>query len=79
MLVLGLIRHNYYKKKQFFFDFSFVKTKNKYTFAHRFTRTQNESVLTERKMGVYQSGQMGQTVTLLEYSFGGSNPSAPTN
>jgi hypothetical protein len=29
-------------------------------------------------MGVYQSGQMGQTVNLLSYDFGGSNPSAPT-
>ncbi len=30
------------------------------------------------KKGVYQSGQMGQTVNLLTYVFGGSNPSAPT-
>ncbi len=29
-------------------------------------------------MGVYQSGQMGQTVNLLVYAYGGSNPSAPT-
>ena len=29
-------------------------------------------------MGVFQSGQMGQTVNLLLFSFGGSNPSAPT-
>ena len=28
--------------------------------------------------GVYQSGQMGQTVNLLVHTFGGSNPSAPT-
>jgi hypothetical protein len=28
--------------------------------------------------GVYQSGQMGQTVNLLVYAYGGSNPSAPT-
>jgi hypothetical protein len=28
--------------------------------------------------GVYQSGQMGQTVNLLAYAYGGSNPSAPT-
>ena len=28
--------------------------------------------------GVFQSGQMGQTVNLLLFSFGGSNPSAPT-
>ena len=31
-----------------------------------------------RKTGEYQSGQMGQTVNLLVYTFGGSNPSSPT-
>ena len=30
-------------------------------------------------MGKYQSGQMGQTVNLLAYAFGGSNPSLPTH
>ena len=30
------------------------------------------------KKGKYQSGQMGQTVNLLVYTFGGSNPSLPT-
>ena len=29
-------------------------------------------------MGSFQSGQMGQTVNLLSYDFGGSNPSLPT-
>ncbi len=29
-------------------------------------------------MGKYQSGQMGQTVNLLAFAFGGSNPSLPT-
>ncbi len=29
--------------------------------------------------GKYQSGQMGQTVNLLAYAFGGSNPSLPTS
>ena len=29
-------------------------------------------------LGKYQSGQMGQTVNLLAYAFGGSNPSLPT-
>ena len=29
--------------------------------------------------GEYQSGQMGQTVNLLSYDFGGSNPSSPTD
>ena len=29
-------------------------------------------------MGGYQSGQMGQTVNLLSFDFGGSNPSPPT-
>ena len=34
---------------------------------------------TEHKIkGSYQSGQMGQTVNLLAYAFGGSNPSLPT-
>ena len=28
--------------------------------------------------GGYQSGQMGQTVNLLAFAFGGSNPSPPT-
>ena len=31
-----------------------------------------------RQPGRYQSGQMGQTVNLLAYAFGGSNPSLPT-
>ena len=30
-------------------------------------------------MGKYQSGQMGQTVNLLAFAFGGSNPSLPTH
>jgi hypothetical protein len=30
-------------------------------------------------MGKYQSGQMGQTVNLLVFTFGGSNPSFPTS
>jgi hypothetical protein len=30
-------------------------------------------------MGRYQSGQLGQTVNLLAYAFGGSNPPLPTN
>ena len=29
-------------------------------------------------MGKFQSGQMGQTVNLLSFDFGGSNPSPPT-
>ena len=31
-----------------------------------------------KEKGGYQSGQMGQTVNLLAYAFGGSNPSPPT-
>ena len=31
-----------------------------------------------KTLGKYQSGQMGQTVNLLAYAFGGSNPSLPT-
>ncbi len=29
-------------------------------------------------LGGFQSGQMGQTVNLLSFDFGGSNPSPPT-
>ena len=32
----------------------------------------------EQNKGSYQSGQMGQTVNLLAYAYGGSNPSLPT-
>ena len=32
----------------------------------------------KQNMGGYQSGQMGQTVNLLSFDFGGSNPSPPT-
>ena len=31
----------------------------------------------EENMGVFPSGQWGQTVNLLLFSFGGSNPPAP--
>ena len=31
-----------------------------------------------RDMGVFPSGQRGQTVNLLAYAYGGSNPPAPT-
>ena len=30
------------------------------------------------KLGSYQSGQLGLTVTQLSFDFGGSNPSLPT-
>ena len=33
---------------------------------------------TQKNMGVFPSGQWGQTVNLLLFSFGGSNPPAPT-
>lgn len=35
-------------------------------------------MVVEKNKGEYQSGQMGQTVNLLVYTFGGSNPSSPT-
>ena len=38
----------------------------------------NKAKCTFYMMGKYQSGQMGQTVNLLAYAFGGSNPSLPT-
>ena len=34
--------------------------------------------LWKTNMGVFPSGQWGQTVNLLLFSFGGSNPPAPT-
>ena len=36
------------------------------------------SKVLKRILGEYQSGQMGQTVNLLVFTFGGSNPSSPT-
>jgi hypothetical protein len=36
------------------------------------------SMINRDTMGNYQSGQMGQTVNLLSYDFGGSNPPFPT-
>ena len=44
---------------------------------HTRRRLENRS-LSKIKMGGYQSGQMGQTVNLLSFDFGGSNPSPPT-
>lgn len=35
-------------------------------------------LLFNENKGKYQSGQMGQTVNLLAFAFGGSNPSLPT-
>ena len=42
---------------------------------------ENRAFVTKRKngLGVFQSGQMGQTVNLLSFDFGGSNPSPPTS
>ena len=37
-----------------------------------------ETARKSKGLGVFQSGQMGQTVNLLSFDFGGSNPSAPT-
>ena len=42
------------------------------------TCSTNEKGSYQERMGKYQSGQMGQTVNLLAYAFGGSNPSLPT-
>ena len=46
------------------------------TFATQLRKTLLRALL--KAMGKYQSGQMGQTVNLLVYTFGGSNPSLPT-
>ena len=37
------------------------------------------SIKSENISGKFQSGQMGQTVNLLSFDFGGSNPSLPTH
>ena len=42
-------------------------------------KSRRKQVLEIRVSGGYQSGQMGQTVNLLSFDFGGSNPSLPTN
>ena len=42
----------------------------------KFPRVGRSSLKKEK--GEYQSGQMGQTVNLLVFTFGGSNPSLPT-
>ena len=41
-------------------------------------KSRRKQVLEIRVSGGYQSGQMGQTVNLLSFDFGGSNPSLPT-
>ena len=43
----------------------------------RFGYLKQQNIKDER--GEYQSGQMGQTVNLLVFTFGGSNPSPPTS
>ena len=47
---------------------------------NRETKLLNERIEIDFKVqkGKYQSGQMGQTVNLLSFDFGGSNPSLPT-
>ena len=41
-------------------------------------RQEAQVTLKTSNKGEYQSGQMGQTVNLLVYTFGGSSPSSPT-
>ena len=48
------------------------------TFAAKFRNFNSQFSNFNYKSGVFQSGQMGQTVNLLSFDFGGSNPSAPT-
>ena len=38
----------------------------------------NQKSKIDNVLGRFQSGQMGQTVNLLSYDFGGSNPPLPT-
>ena len=40
--------------------------------------TEGSNLFSPINLGRYQSGQMGQTVNLLVFTFGGSNPSLPT-
>ena len=56
----------------------FVGLKFMPTFALEIGNTRWFTVLIRFRLGSYQSGQMGQTVNLLAYAFGGSNPSLPT-
>ena len=60
---------------------TFAVSKKSRTFApqlrNRHTLS-NEKSVNQKRLGKYQSGQMGQTVNLLAYAFGGSNPSLPT-
>ena len=44
----------------------------------RLTKSRGQAEAFREYKGEYQSGQMGQTVNLLDNSFGGSNPSSPT-
>ena len=39
----------------------------------------DNAAVKKKILGRYQSGQMGQTVNLLVFTFGGSNPSLPTH
>ena len=60
---------------------SFADSKKSLTFASQLRNKptqQREKASNQKRMGKYQSGQMGQTVNLLAYAFGGSNPSLPT-
>ena len=57
----------------------FVGLKFMPTFALEIGNTRWFTVLIRFRLGSYQSGQMGQTVNLLAYAFGGSNPSLPTS
>ena len=56
-------------------------SKKRRTFASQLRNEPAQSMkrrVNQERMGKYQSGQMGQTVNLLAYAFGGSNPSLPT-
>ncbi len=57
-----------------FLKLKLTNSKKPSTFATPFEK----GTFFDKILGVYQSGQMGQTVNLLAYAYGGSNPSAPT-
>ena len=62
----------------FFLLKEFENLRKGYNFATPKSEANGFTIALKCCLGVYQSGQMGQTVNLLVYAYGGSNPSAPT-
>ena len=72
------------RKNEFFLKkngYTLADSKKRRTFASQLRNEPAQPMkrgMNQERMGKYQSGQMGQTVNLLAYAFGGSNPSLPT-